>query len=355
MMADRYENRSENRFINFPIIIYSMSLIFLWYEQIIHTVFTTGLEFFILRINIFFDLAKNDANKYIYPSLIYTSSLKNFVKITQALIIILIGMGILFALYSWYQKNIKRNSSSKIKIDINRNLLFMSLVPLGLLICIVFAPSIFFGYDTGRTLELINVVLSVFLIIGAYNLFNLMLFEENILFSEMKFHKKLQPQINYCKSNPYKIVSGILLFLLIPSLLLATGITYQIDGIPYSTILNSPKNSRNSDFGYAYIFDQDARALQWIEVNSYSPQIFSDEFGNKKITSQIPHQSTLYQKSLLEFSEKDLLNGYIFLTVTNEYYNFFKESNWKETKISSFKHIFNQKNKIFANGAVLYK
>jgi uncharacterized membrane protein len=29
MMADRYENRSENRFINFPIIIYSMSLIFL--------------------------------------------------------------------------------------------------------------------------------------------------------------------------------------------------------------------------------------------------------------------------------------------------------------------------------------
>jgi uncharacterized membrane protein len=353
---NRNENRKENRFVNLPLILYLTSLIFFWYQQIINNVFTTGIYVAILRITIFNDLLKQDVSQYIYPSLRYSSFLWHFTRFSQVLIFVLMGIGILFVFISWVQKKIQRNSFPKFIVNINRDLFFMGIVALGLLLCIVFAPFLFFGYDTGRTKELIDIVLPVFLIIGACNLFTLVSWQENLHCSNMKFHKKFLSLINYCNANKKQIISGILLFLLIPSLLLATGITYQLDGLPYSIILNSPKNSKDNDFGFFYIFDQDAKALQWIKVHSdKDAQVFSDAHGNSKITSLINQKSTLYQKSLLELSEQSTLEGGIFLTVTNEYYDIFKDSNWKESKITQFQYILNQKNKIFANGAVLYK
>lgn len=354
IVLDRYENRNETRFINLPIIIYFVTLIFFWYEQIINNVFKQGFYFTVFRLGIFNDLLKKDVSKYIYPSLKDTSSLMYFTKFTMVLLFVFIGIGILFAFYSLVQKKIPKNSFPELTVKINRSLLFMGICCLGLLVGIVFAPFLFFQYDTGRTLELIFVVLSVFLIIGACNFFKLVLWKENLYFSKTKFHQKIQPLINYCQSNQNKIVSGFLLFLLIPSLLLATGITYQIDGFAYSIILNSPKSSNYVDYGYAYIYDQDAMALQWIKHNSYkNPQIFSDGYGDKKLNSLV-NQEPIYAKSILEVSEEDVLKGYIFLSVINEYYDTLKDLHGKETKITLFGNILSQKNKIYTNEAVLY-
>ena len=208
----------------------------------------------IFRITIFNDLLKKDVSKYIYPSLKYSSFLWHFTRFTQVIIFVLMGIGILFVFFSWVQKKIQRNSFPKFIVNINRDLFFMGIVALGLLLCIVFAPFLFFGYDTGRTKELIDIILPVFLIIGAYNFFILVLWQENLHCSKMKFHKKILPLINYCKSNKNQIISGILLFLLIPSLLFATGITYQLDGIPYSIIIKFSKNFKKYRFWICLYF-----------------------------------------------------------------------------------------------------
>jgi uncharacterized membrane protein len=356
LILNRYINQKEKRFINFPLIFYFSSLTFFWYQQIINNVFTTGLYSAILRIAIFNDLLKQDVGKYIYPSLRYSSALWYYTRFTKVLIFILMGIGILFVFFCWLKKKNQRNSFPKLIVNINRDLFFLGIVAIGLLLITVFAPFLFFTYDTDRTKELIDIVLPVFLILGSYNLFIFVSWYENLHCSNMKFHNKIAMLKNYCKSYKNQIISGILLFLLLPSLLFATGITYQVDGIPYSLILNSPKISKNIDFGYAYIFDQDAKALEWIKINSQKDsQIFSDGYGNKKITSLLNQNTTLYQKSLVELSDQNLLDGYIFLTVTNEHYGILKELDWKETTISQFGYILNQKNKIFSNGGVLFK
>jgi len=357
VIISKFDNREENknRFINLSLIFYFISLVFFWYQQIINNVFTTGINSVIFRIVIFNDLLKQDVSQYIYPALIYSSFLWHFVRFTQVIIFVLMGIGILFVFFGRVQKKLQKNSFPKFLININRDLFLLGIVSLGLLLCIIFAPFLFFQYDTARAKELIDIILPVFLIIGTCNLFILILWQEKVHCSNMKFHEKILPLISYCKSHKNQIISGILLFLLIPTLLFSMGITYQVDGIPYSIILNSPKISKNIDLGNTYIFDQDAKALQWFKINSYTDsQILSDGYGTKKITSLLNQKSTLYQKSLLTISEQSTREGYIFLTVINEYYDIFKDP-YEERKITEFSYILNHKNKIFANGAVLYK
>ena len=55
------------------------------------------------------------------------------------------------------------------------------------------------------------------------------------------------------------------------------------------------------------------RLCNGLKINSdKNSQIFSDEYGNKKITSLINQKSTLYQKSLVELSEQSILEGLYF-------------------------------------------
>ena len=333
----RFESRRENQPVNLPLLIFFISAIFFWYGQI-NDLSATGIRFLSLRLNIFNDLIGKDVSKYIYPSLKMSSSLWYFIKISQAIIFVLIGIGVLFAIYSWVQKTIQKKSVPRFFVSIDRTLFLMGIVTLGILVGITFAPFMFFGYDTGRTLELILVVLSVFLIIGACNFFSLI------------FGNK-----NYFKTHQNKIVSGILLVLLVPHLLFATGISYQFDGIPYSIILNSPKNSKTMDYGYVYIYDQDAMALQWVKANSpREGHIISDDYGKSKIASQL---NAPYIRSIAGFDQPEdtLLRGYIFITVINDYHQTFKSFNWNETKINTIEPILSQKNKIYSNGAVLYR
>ena len=55
------------------------------------------------------------------------------------------------------------------------------------------------------------------------------------------------------------------------------------------------------------------------------------------------------------FMKMKLPSAYIFLTVINEYFGTFSDYNGKETNISAENPVINRKNKIFANGAVIYR
>jgi hypothetical protein len=269
---------------------------------------------------------------------------------------VLIGIGILFAIYSLIQK-IKRSSSRKFIVSVDKPLLFIGVIAFGLFASTIFSRSLFYGYDTLRMQQLLYVVLSVFLISGAYNLLNMVLWKGMLFSSKIKFLKKIQSLFNYCIYNQNKIVSGMLLFLMLPEFIYATGIIDPFFSGQYSIIFNSPKHSKSMDqSGFEYTFDQDAMAIGWYKNNSYiNEQILSDDYGNDKITSLTNQKSTLYQDSIMHSDEEIVLKRYIFFTVVNEYYNSLFTYYNQETKISSIKHILYQKNKIFENGAVLYK
>ena len=299
----------------------------------------------------------NDSINYIhYTPTIYPSLLLKFVNYTRLSIYVLIGLGVFIGFYNMIQKEIKGYSFPTFSENVDRSFIFMGIITFIMLVGILFLPGIFL-YDTSRLQGLIFVILSVFLILGACFFFKLVLCEEISLFSKTKLHKKIEPLIKYCRSNQYKLISFLLLFLLIPQLLFATSIINQFNQGPYSLILNSPKYSRNIDQGgYSYSFDQDAIALQWFKEHSFGNEsIFSDDYGNQKITSMINQKSSLYQRSITEKKDENFLKGYIFLTVINENYASFYDLNGEKMEISSLNPILNQKNKIFNNEAVLYK
>jgi len=350
-----FKHRKEIRFDNLPLIIFFITLIYFW-EQQINNLLTIGLQDTNKRFYIFFDIIENDVSKHSVPTFTYTFFQKFFNFYPRLLCFVLIGIGIVFACYSWVQ-NERKNSFPKFNVKIDETLFFMGIVVFGLLVSIIFAPQLIF--DTGRLSEFLFVVLPVFLIIGTCNLFNLIVRSENVFCTGLKFHKKIQPLIQYGKSHQIKIVSGVLLFLLIPQLLFATHITDQFYGGPYSVLLNSPKYSTNpydNPDKFLYIFDQDAMALHWFNHNSHeNTSIVSDYYGNKKITSLVSQQSMLYQPTLMESREEVSLKGYIFLPVISKNYNRFFPVLGNATPISSLNHIFNQKNKIYADGALLYK
>jgi len=353
----KFESRKGNRIINFPILIFFLVLFFLWYDLIINQVFQTGLQFTITHVNIFHDLYQNDIGKYIQPPIVNPTFLLKFTNYSRFALYFLIGIGILFECYNWIITERKNKSIQNVKMKVDRTFLFIGVVALGLLICTTFTPFLFIGYDTGRVEELLFIILPVFLIIGAEKIFDIFIGQNNFFIKKIEIFEKIENLQFYCQSHKNKIISVILLFLLVPQLLFITGVTKQFDNGPYSIILNSPKYSKNANqLEFSYIFDQDAKALQWYKNNSLkNAQIFSDDFGNKKITGLLNQHSTLYQKSLLDLNEQDLSNNYIFITVTSEYYKSFFDVDLEETKISSLEYILNKKNKIFTNGAILYE
>ena len=155
-------------------------------------------------------------------------------------------------------------------------------------------------------------------------------------------------------SHKTKIVSFFLLILLIPQLFFAIGITNQFFGGPYSIMYNSPKFSQNTEFGSAYIFNQDADALQWFNNTAITKnKIFSDDYGNNKITVLLGQPSLVYQNSIIQRDQSDISMNYIFSSVADEYYERFIDFNGHKLKISSY-DIY-QKDKIYANGAVIYR
>jgi uncharacterized membrane protein len=345
-----YRDRKKNRFIGPAHIFYFAGLVFFWYQQIIAGVFSTGIFATLLRVTIFSDLLNAGASKYVYSSFRYSSFLWNFTRFTQVIIFSLMGLGILFMLYSVIRKKRWGNSVPFLGIEVDRFLFSMGIIAVGILFAVVVAPFLFFGYDTGRTKEVIDIILPLFLIIGVCNLFYILVWRrENVNSAGMQFSQKA-----HSRFYREKTVSVVLLFLLIPSLLLASGISFEMDGLPYSIILNSPQNAI-TDTGRSYISDQDAHALQWFKTHSLqNPNIWGDDYGNHMITSVVVPEPKFYQESVVQSSEGDLLYNHIFLNVMDGYTDEFKDLSGKELPIWSLERILSQKNKIFSNGASVY-
>lgn len=355
----RTENRKENPLVTLPLLIFFMSLIFFWYQQIINTVFSSGLKFTMFRTNIFNDLVKNDLGSYSPPSpavLPPPSVLLKLVNYSRLALYALIGLGVLYALYRRVSKKYSPSSTSDRSGTMSGPLIFMGLISCILLFLAIFAPFLFYQYDTGRLSELLFTILPVFLITGVCLLINPAMWEKSLPASTKFF----QPVTDFFRTHRKVSAAALLLLLLVPQLLFSTYITNQIDGSQYSIALNPPRFLKGIDLGdpgkYSYFFNQDATALQWFrDYSDNGTRIFGDPFGNKKITGIVERRSGLYQPSLLDLHENDIRQAYVFLTVINGYFGTFNKYSGEETEISVMNPVINRKNKIFTNGAVIYR
>jgi uncharacterized membrane protein len=360
LVLGRIKMPGENSFVNLPLIIFSMSLIYFWYQQIINIVFSSGLRFTIFRSNIFNDFLQNDLGQYKSSSSIYIhppTILVKLVNYSRLALYAFIGLGIIFALYCWIRK-FPRDLPLRLSSRISGILIFMGCIAIVLLFLSLFAPYLFYGYDTGRTSEILFIILPIFLISGICVLVTLPVWE-NIMPGSKNF---LHPAKEFLRLHRSPIAAVILLFLLVPQLLFATYVTDQFDGGPYSIILNSPKFSIENNLGYddqysySYIYDQDAASLQWFKEHSNKDsKIIADSYGNKKITTIIGRPSYLYQPSVLSLQESDLSDMYIFLTTSDEYTSSIPNSTRIERTMNDLGLVFSEKNKIFANSAVIYR
>jgi uncharacterized membrane protein len=362
LLFSRIQKRTQNRFVNLTSLLFFVSLIFFWFSQVISNVFVSGIQYSIFRLDIFRDLYKNDVSKYTPPLPINPPVLLKFANYTRWLLYVVIGIGVLFAVYTWVQRELKKDASPHQAMNLDRIMVFLGVVSFGLLFCTVFAPSLFFGYDTGRTQEFILVILSVFLIFGARDFYLFSLSEIRARLAATPIFNKVGRLANYCTVHQNKIICGLLLVLVIPQLLFATFIFNQYDGGPYSIIYNSPRYAKNvfspdlTPDQFSYSFDEDAAVLHWF--HNYADQdasIFSDGYGYKKITSLADQGSILDQNPVVDQEEAEVLPGYVYLTLTTNYYGIFLGFDGRETPLPSFEHVLTQKNKIFSNGALLYK
>jgi uncharacterized membrane protein len=369
-VISRRENRKENRLLTLPFIIFFISLIFFWYQQVINIVFSSGLQFTLARNDIFINLLKSDivhnsATQQVINhtfsisiSTILNSFIDKLIAYSQLPLYLFMGLGILIALYIWISKKIPPAFNLEKFSKVNPLIISMAIVSLGLLFCAIIYPSIFNGYDIDRLIPLLLPILSIFLISGISYAFLTLVMLEKI---PHVLHNIIHKYRKFLLANQPKILAGILLFLLIPAFLLVTNISNQIEGGPYSIALNSPLFSSVQEpiftfpQKYSYIYSQDATALQWFRDHSnQNARIYSDYFGENKITTFVARPALLYEPSILEIYNINLFNSYIYFSYTNEYFNHLRNDEAQEFNISLYNKMLSQKNKIFVNGADIY-
>jgi uncharacterized membrane protein len=360
LILSRIGNGKEKGLVNIPLLVFFMSIIFFWYQQTINIVFNKGMEFTLLRKNIFENMMEQNLTTY-HASPVYINPptiLDRVAVYSRLALYVLIGLGILVALYVWFRTRYQRESASGSPGKMSKFLISMGCAATAILFVSVVAPSLFFQYDTGRITALLFVILPVFLILGGLRVFDPTVWAT---FLPPKI-KVFQPVKGFFISNRNEITAVILLFLLVPQLLFATYLTSQIDGSPYSVLLNPPKSVEGLDpafkdpLKYSYIFDQDASALQWFRSYSYKyGRIYADPYGNKKITCIVTRRFNLYQNSFLDLYDRDLAEAYVFVTVLNNYFGHFRDFDGRETDVSTANWIFSEKSKIFSNGADIYR
>lgn len=353
------DDRKRNRFINVSLIVFFAGFIFFWYHKIITTVFRNGLLYALARPSIFQDLIYNDVNKYNQALKIVPSVFLRFANYTRYIMYIFIFIGVSYAICRYIQKRFQKKSAREFPLKIDKEIVYLGSISFALLFLTVFAPILFFGYDTDRIWQLVSLILPIFLVTGTCTFFNFLLQKGKRIFSEKRRIQIVHHFLKYVDSHQEKLISGILLILLTPQLFIITGINDQFYQGKYSLLLNSPQYEKNVFYDtnnsseFYFTFDQDAVALRWFDYNTIlNASIGSDYYGNKKITSLIGQRSTLYQESILMRNNANIQS--VFLSVSNGFNDIMFITPTTFSDNSSFNYILDQKNKIFSNGANIY-
>jgi uncharacterized membrane protein len=277
-------------------MIFFMGL-FLWYSQITQAAFDSGVTFFVNSLGSFQEFfimeARDTGTTAAFGIGLAAKGITQKVTFVFSwLSIAFIAIGVITSL-SRYRHVVAfdcENEEYPFSLRLQRldaESIILSLICSSLLVVAVALPFVLKGYGMERLYTQMMVVLSPFFVIGGIN-----------VAGSLHLHARWR----------YLIV----LVVLIPYLMISTGIISQVLGDPQTIILNSKGNSYDALF----IHDQETFAAKWLKDYRWKDvDIYSDYYGTDRLVSQGGLLHTIYAKSLIEDKEA-FKSGYLYLRYT---------------------------------------
>lgn len=310
--------------------------IFIWYSQVISTTFDSGVGFILYSMRSlqdFFIIESRDEG-LVSALGVGIEDLGVPSKITFVfnwLTILFIAIGVMITLFRYYQRvalpsrNVDDNFSLlRKRIDI----LFFSLALIffAILATSVALPFVSKGYGIDRTYLLTTIILSSFFVLGG---------------------------ITVAESFRFRWKYLVVLMVLIPFFMCATGTMHQIFGSPRSINLNS----EGVAFEMFYIYDQESIAIKWLNRSIDNSKLYSDNFDARMLLSQgFKKNALIHVNSIVDLIKTNgsIRDGYVYLrycgVVNGKLYG--KDGNWHN--ISEYRGQFFAKNLVYDNGGAQF-
>jgi uncharacterized membrane protein len=357
--------------ISLTMVILFFAMIFFWYSQVTEAAFNYGIGFIentLTSLNkMFIKESMSQPVQDLFGEQLTQESIAYTINFFFTwMIFVFIGIGIITLIIrykemSFPERNRKKPDFLRNKFEVEYSLI--ALICAGILVMVIAFPHLTRGYDVTRPYSLAIVILSIFFVIGGITLSKHFFFfvkrkpvlkEKHRgmflvkLFTEGKkvvgkafFFKERFEEKNNSQVRAYLVI----LLVLIPYFLCATGVMYAIFGEPRSVILSS----EGKEYDYVYIPDQESYGAKWLKEywEGRTMRVYTD--GRRKyLSSQGKISPNLCRQ--YSFSEPRKNGGYIFLRYYNVVNGKSLGQGYSADNITEYSDIFVEKNKIYANG-----
>ncbi|MCK4735827.1 MAG: DUF2206 domain-containing protein, partial [Methanophagales archaeon] len=271
--------------ISLTIMILFFALIFFWYSQVTETAFNAGVRFIentISSLNKFFvEEARGESTMAMLGEGIWQKGIPHKIEFVFTwLTFAFIGIGIITLIRRYKEMSfpeLKYKKPEFLKEKFEVGYFVIALACSGILIATIAVPRIGGGYSLSRVYTVVLVILSIFFIIGGMILSKHFFFftkRKTVLKEKQKSFTKRSHRL---RENGSEVLAYlVILLVLIPYFLCATGVMYTIFGDPKAIILNS----EGEEYDRLYIHDHQQIAKEWLS----SSEVVEGRLVNKQKT-----------------------------------------------------------------------
>lgn len=312
-----------DKYFNLNMLLIFFALIFIWYSLITEKAFFSGINFikstFVNLENFFVEDSRDTPVMSVMGKGIFQKGYPHIIEfIFTWLSFAFTGMGI-FAML----KNPKKFTFPKLSLDKSKFLIkkfevtyaLIAIICAGLLVTMLALPYVSKGYGMQRLYALVNIILSLFFIMGAIQI------------------------SKYIKIKPYILI----LLVLLPYLFCVTGVTYNLFDVQRSILINS----EGEQYDFYYVHDYESASAKWLKENSISnATVYTDFYGKYILMSQATYPLDLINNYAL--INRQQTSGYIFLKYSNVMTNSLSNRNRDSYNLTEFSQ-FTKFNMVYNN------
>ena len=370
--------------ISLTLVILFFSMIFFWYSQVTEAAFNSGVVFIentLSNLNKFFIVESRGSGQALLGKDIMQKGIPHRIEFMFTwLTIALIGVGLVTLIRRYKEMSFPELGFQRVdflKEKFKVGYFLFALACAGMLVMILAVPYIADAYSFGRAYPLAITILSVFFVIGGIILWKYLngafavlrvrgkalmehflskertcakketLFALQKIFTEKcyrsSFDKPFLSKKRFGKNTSQGRAYLIILLVLIPYSLCATGVMYNIFGVPREIALNS----EGKEYDWLYVHDQESYSAKWLgilDVEQNNPKIYTDRYGGVGLISQGKIWTSIDFWSL---AAHEKIDGYIYL----DYYNVVDE---KLTDLSYITHNMAEYSDVFVGMGKIY-
>jgi uncharacterized membrane protein len=274
------------RVISLKVVALFSTLIFFWYSQVTEAAFNQGVIFFERTVNslnhFFIQESRRDTAQLMLGEGIQQMVIPYQIHFVLTWITFaLISIGVITLIWRYREMSFpelefdfKKPDFLKAKFEVEY--FIIAIACSGLLVAVVAVPYIS-HYGLGRVYAVAITILSVFFVIGG-----IMLSKHFFFFTKRKTvlkekQKSFTKRSHRLRENGSEVLAYlVILLVLIPYFLCATGVMYTIFGDPKAIILNS----EGEEYDRLYIHDHQQIAKEWLS----SSEVVEGRLVNKEKT-----------------------------------------------------------------------